>query len=86
MSESPNGYQIDLYTSLVTPVHLGGVPRRLAILLWMVAAILTFPLQLPWIGVPFGLAGHAVAAYLTKRDPWFFDVLSRHLRQPSHWD
>jgi type IV secretory pathway TrbD component len=33
-----------------------------------------------------GLAVHVCAYWLTKRDPYFFDVLGRHIRQKPYWD
>ncbi|MDD3444669.1 MAG: VirB3 family type IV secretion system protein [Zavarzinia sp.] len=82
----PEGYTIDVYQSLVHPIHYGGVPRGAAIAIWTVAAILAFPLQLPWVALPFGAVAHGTAAFFTKRDPWFFEVLKRHLHQPTHWE
>ena len=42
--------------------------------------------RVPLLAVPLGLAAHAVAAWMTKRDPYFFEILLRHVRQASYWD
>jgi type IV secretory pathway TrbD component len=86
MSDAPDGYQIDLFTALTQPILLGGAPRTFAILNGTATVLVCLPLGLPWIGLPFGIASHAMAVYLTKRDPHFFEILLRHLRQRHYWD
>lgn len=86
MDPVPEGYEIDLFTSLTQPILFGGVPRSFAILNCALAAIISLPLGVPLLGIPFGLFAHAVAAWMTKRDPYFFEILMRHLRQESYWD
>jgi type IV secretory pathway TrbD component len=76
------GYEIAFHNALAEPVTLGGVPREIAILIGTLCAMLTLGLQVPWIGLPLG-AGLWTAAYaLARRDPYVFDVLRRHIRQP----
>jgi type IV secretion system protein VirB3 len=86
MEAAPEGYEIDLFTSLTQPIMFGGVPRTFAILNGTLAAIICLPLGLPILGLPLGLAAHAVAAWMTRRDPYFFEILMRHLRQEPYWD
>jgi type IV secretion system protein VirB3 len=86
METTPQGFEIDLFTSLTQPIHFGGVPRGFAIINATLAAVISLPLGLPILGIPLGIAAHAIAAWMTKRDPYFFDVLLRHLRQPPYWD
>lgn len=86
MENAPDGYEIDLFTSLTQPIQMGGVPRGFAILNATVAAVISLPLGLPLLGVPLGLGCHAIAAWMTKRDPYFFEILLRHVRQASYWD
>lgn len=80
-----DGLSIPLFQSLTQPILLGGVPRTFAILNGMFAMILSVPLGLFYVGVPLGIFLHALAAWLTKRDPHFFEVLMRHLRQAHFW-
>ncbi len=86
MELNPEGYEIDLFTSLTQPIMFGGVPRGFAIANGTITAVIALPLGLPLLGVPLGLAAHAVAAWMTRRDPHFFEILLRHVRQPSYWD
>ena len=86
MEQVPEGYEIDLFTSLTQPILFGGVPRTFAIRNGTMAAIICLPLGLPLLGLPLGVVAHAFAAWMTKRDPYFFGILMRHLRQESYWD
>jgi Type IV secretory pathway, TrbD component len=86
MSDTNSGIEIELFQSLTQPVLLAGVPRPLAIMNATIAAVISMPLQLFYIGIPLGLLVHAVAAWLTKRDPYFFAALIRHMKQPSYWN
>jgi type IV secretion system protein VirB3 len=80
------GFEIGFHSSLSEPVAIGGVPRMIAVLNGTVTATLALGLQVPMIGIPLGLAVHVCAYWLTKRDPYFFDVLGRHIRQKPYWD
>ena len=82
----PVGYEQPLHTALTSPILLGGVPRTLAILNATLAAMLALGARVPWVGLPLGFLVHAVAAFVTARDPWFFTVLGRHLRLPAALD
>jgi type IV secretory pathway TrbD component len=78
------GFEIGFHSSLSEPVTIAGVPRMMAVLNGTLTAVLA--LGLPWIGIPLGLAVHAGAFWLNKRDPYFFDALKRHIRQRPYWD
>ena len=86
MEQLPEGFEIDLFTSLTQPILFGGVPRTFAILNGTMTAIISLPLGLPLLGLPIGLCAHALAAWMTKRDSYFFEILMRHLRQEPYWD
>ena len=81
-----DGFEISFHGSLSEPVMLGGVPRMIAVLNGALTAVLTLGLQVPWIGVPLGLALHLGCYALNKRDPYFFDALKRHIRQRPYLD
>ncbi|WP_062098350.1 VirB3 family type IV secretion system protein [Caulobacter sp. CCH5-E12] len=80
------GFEIAFHGSLSEPVTLAGVPHTAAVLIGGLTAILALGLQTPWIGLPLGAALYAAALWMAKRDPYVFDILGRHLRQPSHLD
>ena len=83
----PVGYEQPLHTALTSPILLGGVPRTS----WRSSTPRSPPCwrlgaRVPWIGMPLGFLVHAVAAFVTARDPWFFTVPGRHLRLPAALD
>ncbi len=80
------GYEVPLHTALTQPVLLAGAPRNLAILNATLALVVGMGLHLWWLGFPLGLVVHTVAVLLTKQDPDWFDIVRRHLRQPSYLD
>lgn len=86
MDTNPDGHEIDLFTSLTQPIQFGGVPRSFAIINATITAVIALPLGLPLLGVPLGLASHSMAAWMTRRDPYFFEILLRHVRQEPYWD
>lgn len=86
MGPRVEGLQIAFHNALSEPVTVAGAPRMVAVLNGTLAAVITLGLQVPWLGIPLGLAIHALAYGLTKRDPYFFDALGRHLRQPPYLD
>ncbi len=48
------------------------------------AAAIGLGLRLWVAGVVFWLVGHAAAVWAAKRDPWFVEVVRRHLRYPPY--
>lgn len=80
------GLEIGFHNALSEPITIAGVPRMVAILNGTLMAVISLGLQVPWLGLPLGLGVHAVAFWLTKQDPYFFDCLRRHLRQRPYLD
>ncbi len=74
------GYRISLHNSLTSPIMLGGAPRQFSILNWTVCAALVLGLHAVYL-LPLFLVLHFVAVYFAKKDPQFFEVLLRHLKQ-----
>ena len=80
----PDGFIVPLHRALVEPVLLAGAPRAFAILNGTVAAAVGLGLRLWLAGLAVWLVGHLIAVAVTKRDPAFLDVLSRHIRHKEH--
>ncbi|EKE01513.1 MAG: hypothetical protein ACD_21C00110G0002 [uncultured bacterium] len=74
------GYRIRLHNSLTAPIMLGGVPRQFAILNWTICAALVLGLHAFYL-FPLFIIFHFVAVFFAKKDPYFFEVISRHLKQ-----
>ena len=76
----PPGYEVPLHRSLTDPVLIAGAPRGFAILNGTLAAAIGLGLRLWLAGLVVWLAGHAIAVWVTRKDPAFLIVLSRHAR------
>ncbi len=74
------GYEVALHRSLTEPILLAGSPRNFAILNGTLAASIGLGLRLWLAGLLIWLLGHALAVWVTRKDPAFLTVLSRHAR------
>jgi len=74
------GFEVVLHRALTEPILLAGAPRSFAILNGTLAASIGLGLRLWLAGLLIWLAGHAVAVWVTRKDPAFLTVLSRHAR------
>ena len=74
------GYRISLHNSLTTPIMLGGVPRKFAILNWTLCAALVLGLRAVYL-LPLFVIFHIIAVFFAKKDPDFFEVVLRLLKQ-----
>lgn len=78
------GVHVPVHRALTERILLGGAPRAVAIANGTLAAAISLGLRLWLAGVLFWLVGHAAAVWATKRDPWFVEVVRRHLRYPPY--
>lgn len=81
---STPGYRISLHSSLTTPIMMAGVPRKFAILNGTVCAALVLGLRAVYI-LPVFLMIHVAAVFLAKKDPEFFEVVLRQLKQKKFY-
>ena len=81
---STPGFSIAIHNSLTSPILLAGVPRQLAILNGTLAAAVVFGLHSLWI-LPVCLGLHVGAMMLAKKDPYFFQVILRHIHKKSYY-
>lgn len=77
--------QVKIFHALISPILLAGVPRQFAILNGTFCAALVIALQSLYI-LPVCIILHIAAVILTKKDPHFFSVIIRHLRQKTYYD
>lgn len=78
------GYRISLHNSLTTPIMLGGVPRQFSILNWTICAALVLGMRAVYL-LPIFVMIHLVAVFFAKKDPYFFEVILRHLKQKKFY-
>ena len=74
------GYEVPLHRSLTDPILIAGAPRNFVILNGTLAAAIGLGLRLWLAGLLIWLIGHALAVWVTRKDPAFLTVLSRHAR------
>ena len=78
------GFEVPLHRALTQPELLGGAPRGFAILNGTLAAAIGLGLRLWLAGAVLGLIGQAFAVWVTRKDPAFLPVLSRHARHKGY--
>ena len=83
-SELIPGFEVPVHRALTQPILLGGAPRAVAIVNGTLAAAVGLGLRLWIVGILLWAAGHVAAVWAAKRDPFFVDVVRRHLRYPAY--
>ena len=78
------GFVTPVHRALTEPILMGGAPRSIAIVNGTLAAALGLGLRLWIAGLLLWAIGHAAAVWAAKRDPFFVEVVRRHLRYPAH--
>ena len=63
---------------------MGGAPRQFAILNWTVCAALVLGLHAIYL-FPLFIVFHGAAVFFAKKDPYFFEVILRHLQQKNFY-
>jgi type IV secretion system protein VirB3 len=74
------GYAVSLHRALTEPILIAGSPRSFAILNGTLAAAVSLGLRLWIAGLLIWALGHTIAVFVTRKDPAFLKVLSRHAR------
>jgi len=78
------GFEAPVHRALTEPILLGGAPRAFAIVNGTLSAAIGLGLRLWLVGLTFWLIAHVAAVWAAKRDPFFLDVVRRHVRYPAH--
>ncbi|MBT1077212.1 VirB3 family type IV secretion system protein [Geobacter grbiciae] len=81
---SVSGFEVPIHRSLTEQIMIAGVPRNVAILNGTFVAALGLGLH-SFLAIPLGLILHLLAYAATKKDPQFFDVFKRHIRQKNYY-
>jgi len=77
---STPGFEVPLHRSLTEAILIAGAPRSFAILNGTLSTAIGLGLRLWIAGLLIWLAGHVIAVWVTRKDPAFLIVLSRHAR------
>ena len=78
------GFEAPVHRALTEPILLAGVPRSVAIINGTLAAAIGLGLRLWLVGLVLWAIGHMAAAWAARRDPFFVEVVRRHVRYPTH--
>ena len=78
------GYEAPVHRALTEPILLAGAPRAVAIVNGTLAAAIGLGLRLWIAGLVLWVIGHMAAVWAAKRDPFFVEVVRRHVRFPTH--
>lgn len=79
------GFQVPIHNSLTQKIMIAGVPREVAILNGTLSSALVFGLHSFW-GIPAGLLIHSFCLALSRKDPQFFEVFRRQVKQRKFYD
>jgi type IV secretion system protein VirB3 len=79
------GFEAPVHRALTEPILLAGAPRAVAILNGTVSAAIGLGLRLWIAGLVLWALGHMAAVWAAKRDPFFVEVVRRHVRYPAHF-
>lgn len=74
------GFEVPVHRSLTEPILIAGAPRSFAILNGTLAAAIGLGLRVWLAGLVIWIVGQALAVWMTRKDPDFLVVLSRHAR------
>jgi type IV secretory pathway TrbD component len=66
--------------SLLQRELLAGVPQAGLFLLFMLAVVFMYGLELYFMGVPVAIL-YLIMRALTRRDPWFIDIVLENISQ-----
>ena len=85
MADDMPGVLAPVFRVLTTPILLAGVQRPVAILNGTGWGVLGLGLHW-WPALLLGVCAHLGAAWLTKYDPQWFEVLLEHVREHHYYD
>lgn len=82
-------YEQPVHRSLIDPILIAGIPRSVALVLWVTTGAIALGLQQMWIlGIAIPL--HLALAAITKPDPYaleiFFKEIVKQVRSPDRFD
>lgn len=83
MDKMPEGFSVPIHRSLTTPIMLGGLPRKIAILNGTVIIAFVVGAHNLWF-LPIGLISHLILVALHRKDPDILVVLKRNINRPSY--
>jgi type IV secretory pathway TrbD component len=78
------GLEVPIHRALTQQIMILGAPREIAILNGTLTAAMVLGLH-SFLGLPVGIAIHAIAVAVSKRDAQFFATFRRQLKQRRYY-
>jgi type IV secretion system protein TrbD len=83
------GIEVPVHRSLVEPILIAGIPRSVALVLWVTTGAIALGLQQLWI-VVIAIPLHLLLAAITKPDPYaleiFFKEIVKQVKSPERFN
>lgn len=84
-----DGIEVPVHRSLVEPILVAGIPRSVALVLWVTTGAVALGLQQLWI-LLVAIPLHLLLAAITKPDPYaleiFFKEIVKQVKSPDRFD
>ena len=77
--------KVRTYRGLTDRITIGGIPKNIFILLLTISAACFFSLESIYVAI-IGLVLYLLLFLLYKVDPFFLEILIKHINQPDHFD
>ena len=78
-------YNVKIHHSLIIPILIAGIPRKLAIINSTVFLSLILGAQI-FILIPIFIFTHFIFIILTKKDPQILDIIINYIKQKDFYD
>lgn len=72
--------EVPIHRSLTEELLIGGLPRSVALLFWVITTALTFALQSPWL-IGFGIVAHLLLIPIVKKDHHIMTIFLQQFKE-----
>ena len=77
-------FEVPIHRALTQQIMIAGAPREIAILNGTLTAAMVLGMH-SLLGLPLGIALHAIAVGVSRRDPQFFATFRRQIRLKRYY-
>jgi type IV secretory pathway TrbD component len=77
--------KVKAYKGLSDRIMIGGIPKKLFILLSTVSAVLFLSLESIYVLI-ISFVLYLLLVLLYRIDPFFLEIFYKHINQPDHYD
>lgn len=84
MNQQVEGFEVPIRRALTEKLFWCGVPRELFLLNALSAAFIVMILHFLYY-LPIPIIAHFIFVYLTKKDPFIFDIFTRYQKTSKYY-